>query len=500
MQLRPYQQDAINNLRSSIVKGYTKPLLQAATGSGKTVIAGTIINSANIKNHRVLFVVDTIDLVDQAVETFQRMGLDVGVMQGFHELDNSMAMTQVCTAQTLAARISKDQIAWQGYPVGLIVIDEAHVQYAVRDKLAELYPNAPIIGLSATPFSKGLGRFYDDLIVAVPMQQLIDEGHLKPFRVYAPDAPDLDGVKSNSKGDYDANETHKRYTPPIVANIVKTWKQLGEGRPTIGFAVNVAMSKAMAAEFVANGINAEHVDGYGSSPEVKQERFETIERFKAGKVDVLWNVGIATKGFDAPRVSCIIDAAPTKSLSLFVQKWGRGTRVLPGGDVDCIVLDHSGNVLRSGLPPMISINELDDGKKGNASDRKQKDEPLPKVCTSTKCNFVKEPKQHECPKCGFAPEVQNTVEVQDGKLVEFDAISAKQKLDWMYMFNTIRIKKGYKIGWAIFKYKSKFKEEPAVLWPKKELEPTPEVLNWLKHEQIKYAKGKAKQEKANASA
>ena len=502
MQLRPYQLDAIQNLRISLAQGKKSPLLQAATGAGKTVIAAYIIQSAVEKGNRVLFVVDSLELVDQAVETFERFGMHVGVLQGYHEKTNTAAMVQVCTAQTIAARLKKYRHQFEQWEIGLVIIDEAHVRYKAHSQMREIYP-CPFLGLSATPFAKGMGKFFDDLTVAIPMRQLIDDGYLCPFRVYAPSQPDMDGVKTDSKGDYKSDEAAKKYTQEITADIISTWLRLAGDRQTIGFACNVAHSKLLASQFQDYGIKAVHVDGYGSSDEANLERHKAIEGYKSGEIQVLWNVAIATKGFDAPHTSCIIDARPTKSLMLHFQKFGRGLRIAEGKQ-DCVILDHAGNVQRNGFPTDHIITALDDGESGNAKDRKIKTDPLPKPCSQ--CGFVKEPKQHKCPECGFAPEKMPNVGVKDGELIELTdgknrspEYTVAQKREWMLMLKHIEQSKGYKKGWSIYAYKSKFGVEPATLWPRSTVEPSPEVQNFVTHMRIKHAKGKKKREVRNAA-
>jgi hypothetical protein len=110
--------------------------------------------------------------------------------------------------------------------------------------------------------------------------------------------------------------------------------------------------------------------------------------------------------------------------------------------------------------------------------------------------------QHKCSNCGFAPEKQNDIHEEDGELVKYGEGSRwtiKQKTEWMQMFASYVKAQGKKPGWAIFLYRSKFNEEPPVKWPKKSVTPSAEVVSWIKHQQIRYAKGKAKQEATHAA-
>lgn len=430
--LRPYQDDAVFNLRQGISAGYKKQVLRASTGAGKTLISAFIIKSAVEKGNRVMFIVDSLELVDQAVAAFESIGLKVGVMQGQHHKTDSVHKCQVATAQTLHRRIEKNPAMWAEYPISLFIHDECHVTLKARNMLADLYPKAIHIGLTATPFAKGMGQFYENVIDVKPMQELIDEGYLLPFKVMAPSTPDMKGVKVNSKGDYDPKAAADKYDGVLVADMVDTWKKEAEGRSTIGFATNVLHSKFMTAQFQKAGINAVHIDGYGNSEEQNEYRQLVINDFKAGKIDVLWNVAIATKGFDAPICSCIIDAQPTKSLMRHFQKWGRAFRIHPG-QTEALILDHAGNALRNGFPTHHDFEGLCDGKAKENKDRKaeDKEKPLPQPCPS--CGAMKAPRQHKCSHCGFAPEkAPEGMEVVDGELALIKPPEPEEKYNKEY--------------------------------------------------------------------
>jgi superfamily II DNA or RNA helicase len=82
MQLRDYQERVIHELRDGFRAGHRRQILALATGSGKTVVAAHLIRNAAAKGHKSLFVVDRIELVDQAASHLHKIGLKVGIMQG----------------------------------------------------------------------------------------------------------------------------------------------------------------------------------------------------------------------------------------------------------------------------------------------------------------------------------------------------------------------------------------------------------------------------------
>ncbi len=497
-ELRPYQTQAISNLRASIASGVRRLILQAATGAGKTMTAAEIIRCCESKGKRTLFVCDSLELVEQALSAFDNYGLDVGVMQAQHIRTDESRLTQVCTAQTLDRRIKSQRYEFEQYPVHLICCDEAHVQHKVRDELAVLYPNAVILGLTATPFSKGLGTFYQTVVSAISMKQLISEGYLSTYRAFAPFVPDMKGVKQTA-GDWTKDASAEVYDSQIIGDMVSHWKRHAHDRPTLAFGCNVAHSKAIAAEFASHGIAAAHVDGYGNDAD-KLERERTIERYKSGDIQLLSSVSMLTRGFDAPLTSCLIIARPTKSLSMHLQIVGRGLRTFAGKD-DCVILDHAGNFVRHGFPEDITDFTLDLGVKGESKDKRDKGEKLPVPCPS--CQTLKT--SHKCPACGFAPEKQNEIVNVDGELVELSKVEAakpkqftkEQKQQFYSELLTYAEKRGYKHGWAANTYRKRFEVWPVGLVEEKRQvsETTDKYCTSL---MIRYAKGKGKAE-ANAA-
>jgi DNA repair protein RadD len=167
------------------------PVLQLPTGAGKTRIAAEIINGALAKERRAIFVVPRISLIEQTVAPFEREGIwNVGVIQGQHFRTNLNAPVQIASAQTLARR--------EIPPADIVIVDECHLQFkSITEWIAEPeWQAVPFIGLSATPWAKGLGKSYDDLLMPVSIQELIGEGYLSSFRVFAPPAPDLTAVRT----------------------------------------------------------------------------------------------------------------------------------------------------------------------------------------------------------------------------------------------------------------------------------------------------------------
>jgi DNA repair protein RadD len=338
--LRPHQERAKAMLRASIGKGRRRPMLQLPTGAGKTFVAADIFRSARERNPdvRLLFIVDAVSLIDQTVEALYAQGLyGIGVIQADHMMTDWSKPIQVASVQTLQRRKMPE--------ADIVIVDEAHRQneWLQHVMASDEWAKVPFIGLSATPWSKGLGNHFDDLLMPVSMQELIDQGFLSPFRVFAAAHPDLGGVKVQ-QGDYATGQLSDVMSEgALIADIVDTWKLRGEYRPTFAFCVDRAHAKKVQRKFEDAGVPCGYIDAYTEVP----DRVALRAKLEAGEVKVSANVGCLTTGVDWP-VGCIILARPTKSEMLYVQMIGRGLRVNDGMN-DCVILDHADNTLRLGF-------------------------------------------------------------------------------------------------------------------------------------------------------
>ena len=491
--LRPYQSESLDRLRDGIKQGCKAQILMAPVGSGKTTVASAIKQGANAKGKKAFFIVDSLELVDQAAARFLEDGMQVGVIQGQHHMTDYAAPIQVATIQTLKRR-------WPEMPESLkpdlIIIDEAHVLHSAHEELITWAAErrVPVIGLSATPFRKGLGKVFDRMVVSVTTADLIEQGYLCPARCYAPSVPDLKGVKTAADGDWQADALAEVMGDhDLMGDVVDQWLKLGEGRQTIVFAANVAHSRALCDRFRLVGINAAHIDGYETD---KQARADIIRRYRAGDIQVITNCQCLTKGFDAPETSCIVLARPTKSLMMHIQMIGRGLRQAEGKTDGCVVIDHAGNCVRNGLPDAALPQELDDGSNKRNPDRPQQDpkQPTQRACMS--CGHVST--QHVCPACGFKPEARRDVEVKEGELYELTEQEPKEKwpperLAQLYAeLKKYANQRGYNEGWAWHKcreYAGKAPRNTKEIAPRAVSDETKRVV---KHLQIRAAKRREK--------
>jgi superfamily II DNA or RNA helicase len=170
-ELRPHQSQAIEMLRQSLGSSKRRPVLQAPTGFGKTRLAVAVVEGALAKKKRVIFTVPALSLVDQTVEAFWNDGIrEVGVIQGTHAMTDWSRPVQVASVQTLQRRPIPE--------ADVVMIDECHRWFDFYPKwmMDPAWQSRPFIGLSATPWTRGLGRYFDDLIIAATTQDLIAGG------------------------------------------------------------------------------------------------------------------------------------------------------------------------------------------------------------------------------------------------------------------------------------------------------------------------------------
>jgi superfamily II DNA or RNA helicase len=341
MELRPRQAAAVEAVREAYRRGQRRVLLVAPTGSGKTEMYLSVAHRALARGRRVLVLASQEELIEQPGRKLEAAGQDFGVLQADHWRVRPGLPLQLASVQTLVRRGVRP-------PADIVICDEAHLFVAETfRKIVDAYPNAYILGLTASPRrldGRPMGDLFDVMVVATTIEKEIADGFLVPVRTIAPFVPDLSEVEV-ARGDFARGKAARfMEKPTIVGDIVKTWKERAAGRPTIGFAVDVAHSEKMVAACRAAGINAAHVDGSAS----RSERARLLADLAGGQLKFLWNAQLLTLGVDIPRVSCIVMARPTLSETVYLQEGGRGLRPFPGKDC-LLLLDHAGNCLRHGL-------------------------------------------------------------------------------------------------------------------------------------------------------
>jgi DNA repair protein RadD len=455
LELKPLQEYSLNEIRKAMSRS-KRIIYMAATGMGKTVIAAQIVKNALAKGKRVIFIADRIVLCNQTSDVFLQYGINHGVIQSQNERFDISRQAQVCSIQTLKLR---------GCPkADLIIIDEVHVLHKAHIKIIEENPDAYVLGLTATPYTVGLGKYFDFHIQPVTVKKLIEEKYLVPFDIYGPTIADLSKLKVRA-GEYTEESLSDVYDKAdIVGDVVHQWKKICPDKKTIVFGVNIAHIKHLTERFNGQEISCVQINAY----QTEEERTQALESFINGPVKVLCSVEVATKGFDCPEVEVAVLAVATKSMIKWTQTTGRALRTCNGKE-KAIILDLGGNAARLGFPDDYEFFGLDDGKKKEKKPPPKK-EKLPKVCPS--CDFLKPVGVHVCPACGFAPERIKDIETAEGDLYKLQRKAKKeytieQKQNFLAQLNQYAEERSMKrspkgiYGFAIYAYADKFGSQPS---------------------------------------
>jgi DNA repair protein RadD len=444
IELRDYQTAMIEGIRAEVRAGNRAVVLQLPTGGGKT-ITGSFMIAGSIQREKVCWWLShRRELIGQTSRTFASMGIPHGIISAGHSTDPHKR-AQIGSIQTVARRLEHLT------PPDVIVFDEVHhIGASQWAKIFEAFPEALKIGLTATPWrldGKGLGNWFSAMVQGPTSSMLMEQGALSNYRLFAPSQIDTSAVKMQA-GDYKKPDLAELMDKPaITGDAVDHYRRLAHGKRAVAFAVSIEHSMHVVAQFRANGIAAEHVDGGMDIA----SRDAAVQRFVAGETLVLSNCELFGEGFDVPAIEAAILLRPTKSLSLHLQQVGRALRPAPG-KTEAIILDHAGNTLIHGLPDDEREWTLDDREKRRAGDKGSI-----AVRTCTECFRVYRPAP-KCPACGHGHEAQGReIEQREGTLAEIDQAAIKrQRKDEERKAETlddlIRIgqQRGYKnpAGWA----------------------------------------------------
>lgn len=440
MQLRDYQEFAVQAVRDSFRSGHKKTLLVSPTGSGKTVIFSYIAAGMARNNKRILIVAHRRELLKQISNALKKVGVAHAVMAGGYR-GVPTANVVVASVFTLVKRIKGMQ------PFDLIIGDEAHhfTPDSSWGKVVIGFPRARVLGVTATPErldGKGLGQMFDDMVMGPTVAELTAQGFLSHAIVYAPSAPDLNGVGTRM-GDYVQKQLEAAMVKTVITgSAVKHYGKYAPGKKAIAFCVSVRHAKDVAAEFREAGYTASHIDG-GMNEE---ERDGVLKAFEEGRVQVLTSCDLVSEGFDLPAVEVAILLRPTKSLGLYLQQCGRAIRPHPDKE-KTIILDHAGNTARHGF--------IDDDREWTLADGfvqgRGKGDKAETVRTCTACFAMHKPSP-TCPVCGYVyPVKPRMVKHIDGDLVvtsrdgEQDMTTAEGVLQNKFkVLTSVGRKRGYK--------------------------------------------------------
>jgi superfamily II DNA or RNA helicase len=485
--LREDQEKATELINEKFREGHRAVILAAPCGWGKTAWAGSAMERARQKGKKSAFCVDRIILCEQTSRRFDEYDIPHGVVQSGNARYRPDEPIQICSNQTLEAR---------GFfpDLNVFIQDECHVK---RKQAVEFINNfksrSRVVGLSASPFTKGLADIYSAVVCPSTMAELIEDKRLAPLRVFVGKAADMKGAKKVA-GEWAASEVTQR-NKIIIGDVVSNWIKIsnevfGGPRKTIMFSPGVEDGADFARKFAEAGYNFVNLS-YKDDDEFKRD---AIKDFSSPDTTIngLIACDLLQRGFDEAGVEIMVDAHPySKSFSSVVQSYGRGMRTNPGKEF-CVLICHSGNYLRfeerwddlyhNGVHSL-EESTLADSVAKEITDKEKVDAICPK------CGALWAKGADACGHCGFVKEKRSQIEIVPGEVIELkDRIthSKKDKQAYYSMLLWYCRNKGFNQGWIAHKFKARFG-----VWPRgmQEVElPMDAIsLDLIQDEQRKYS-------------
>lgn len=352
--LRPYQDDAIVKLRQSIRSGHKRLVLCSPTGSGKTVMFMFMVSEHLKKGGKALIVTDRIELMAQSDGALKKLEVQADLIEAGSKPDLTHNV-HIAMVETLHRRVEKYSEFLASKT--LVIYDECHKQ-SFNKLFNYISDRTVVIGATATPYRNGsqtsLSDYYTDLVEVTTTAELIKLGYLSEANSYGVEV-DLSKVKMKGD-DYDPESMGSMYSEnKVYRGVIENYNRICRGSKALVFASNISSSQELA---YAAGTNWKHLDSYMPTWERKQ----ILEWFYNTPNAVLSNVGILTTGFDCPDIETIIMYRATKSLPLFLQMCGRGSRVTDAKK-KFRILDFGNNIKRHGFWEDNRVWSLEKSKK-----------------------------------------------------------------------------------------------------------------------------------------
>lgn len=462
-ELRPYQKDAITNIRDSYRAGNRAPLFVLPTGGGKTFTFGHVTGIMQRNDKRVWILTHRENLLMQLHEDINKLGIDHGLIaSGRTPLDRQV---QIASVHTLARRLDM-------HCPDLIIIDEAHhVRASTWVKIIEAYKKSRLLGVTATPtrldgsgLGIGAGGCFDDMIQGPTVRELIDWKYLSPFDYYGPPAGvDLSNVGTVA-GDFNRKQLHATMDKPTITGCaVEHYKTIADGEPAIAFCVSIEHAENVATMFRQAGYSATALHSKMSRENIKN----AIKGLANGNIQIITSCDIISEGTDIPVCTTAILLRPTHSLVVYLQQVGRSLRYLPGKTAK--ILDHVGNI-RHGFPDDDREWSLDSKKK---KAKKGESEIVSPSRTCQSCYYVHRP-QPTCPRCGHVYKTkEREIRMVDGTLqklskeekqkiknkIKYDRMRERGRAQTLEDLKELGRRKGYGQGWAYAVWKGRQKKQ-----------------------------------------
>src|SRR6201987_4337215 len=349
--LYPYQEEAVANIykKLSELPPNANLLFQLPTGGGKTIIFSEIAKRfIQERKKKVIILTHRIELSQQTSDVLSDIGIPNKVINStvktLARQDEYLAYTALI--ETLNNRLHDEDNLEFLNDIGLVIVDEAH-NNSFR-KVFKHFGNVNILGVTATPLSSNkklpLMDTYDDIIIGQTISSLIESSYLCEGITYSY-AVNLSGLKVGYTGEFTTNSLELLYSNAYMqAKLVQAYEEVSLGKKTLIFNSGIISSRLVCEAFKKKGYPVKHLDSTYSD----KERYEILDWFHNTKDAILTSVSILTHGFDEPEVETIMLNRATKSLTLYHQMIGRGSRITPGKK-QFKIIDLGNNARRFGL-------------------------------------------------------------------------------------------------------------------------------------------------------
>jgi len=401
MNLRPYQQEAVDSIYGYFEKYRGNPLVVVPTGGGKSVILSEFVRRVltDSPRERILLVTHVKELIAQNHASLMRMWPEApaGIYSAGLRKREHNAQVLFCGIQSVYDKA--DKLGW----ADLILVDEAHLIPArgfgmyrrLLEDLKRYNQHLKVIGLTATPYRTDSGSLttgedplFNGIAYDCEVAKLIADGYLSNITARGGRAKiDTSNVHLRGGEFIDRELQAAATSDDIVQRAVSEIVERGADRKSwLIFCCGISHAQMVADELRARNVTVGEV--YGDTSH--DERDAILVGFKSGEIRAVVNVGVLTTGFDAPATDLIALMRPTMSPGLYVQMVGRGLRLAPG-KTDCLILDFGGNVVRHGPIDQVQIREP--GSSSGSGEAPAKECPG--------CQMLVAVQYRECPECGY---------------------------------------------------------------------------------------------------
>jgi DNA repair protein RadD len=441
---RPYQKDFIDDIRDSFRAGNRSVCGVLPTGGGKTICFTWIASEVVKRGKYNAILVHRDSLFKQTSTTLTKFDVEHGLI-GSGYAPNYAHECQVAKIATYVNRLG-------AFTPDLIIVDECHHATAGQyRKVLEAFPNARVLGVTATPIrtdGTGLGEIFEDMVIGPSIQELIDWGYLVEPTIYAPPTVGEIEVKRSGR-DFNRKELSRFMDKPtITGDAVGHYKRMCPGVPAVAFCVSIEHAEHVRDSFREAGFTSETVNG-----KMKQDEIDRVlNGLGNGSIQVVTSCDLISEGTDIPAIECAILLRPTMSTALFLQQVGRALR-LSDGKASAIVLDHVGNCARHGHPCADREWTLEGTKKRKRKNSESETVASVRICEECFRAFAPAP---ECPSCGWiVPKRVRVVKEVDGELVKLEKkrIAKEKRIEvgrarTLDELKEIARERGYNIAWA----------------------------------------------------